>query len=230
MRILVVEDEQDLAEAIAEGLELDGYSVETLSDGNAASDMLACERFDLVLLDLNLPGKDGIAILQELREHDSETKILILSARDTVDSRVLGLDAGANDYLIKPFAFAELEARIRNLLRWEFTRRPDLITVGDLAFDLCSKTATAHGIEIELRRKELEILEVLMLHAEQPVSQEDLLERAWSSDRNMFSNAVRVHVSSLRKKLVASLGYDPIRTVVGRGYALCSPRTGYDNE
>lgn len=220
MRILLAEDERDLAEAVAEGLDLDGYSVEVASDGIRASELLAFEKYDLVLLDLNLPGKDGIDILQDLRSNDVETKVLILSARDAVESRVKGLDAGANDYLVKPFAFAELEARIRNLLRWEFTNRESVLAAGELSLDTRTRTVRARGVEIPLRRKELDILEVLMLRANEAVSQEELLERAWSSDRNMFSNAVRVHISALRKKLGAALGYDPIQTVVGRGYIL----------
>ena len=132
MRILLVEDERDLAEAIAEGLDLDGYSVEIVSDGILASELLTYEKFDLVLLDLNLPGKDGIDILRDLRSRDTETKVLVLSARDAVESRVKGLDAGANDYLVKPFAFAELEARVRNLMRWEFTNRNSVLVAGEL--------------------------------------------------------------------------------------------------
>lgn len=220
MRILLVEDERDLAEAIAEGLDLDGYSVEIVSDGILASELLTYEKFDLVLLDLNLPGKDGIDILRDLRSRDTETKVLVLSARDAVESRVKGLDAGANDYLVKPFAFAELEARVRNLMRWEFTNRNNVLVAGELSFDTRARTVHACGTEVPLRRKEIDILETLMLHPDEPVSQEELLERAWGSDRNMFSNAVRVHISALRKKLGAALGYDPIQTFVGKGYML----------
>ncbi|MDO5043075.1 MAG: response regulator transcription factor [Slackia sp.] len=230
MRILLVEDERDLAEAVAEGLDFDGYSVEIALDGIRASELLAYEKFDLVLLDLNLPGKDGIDILQNLRSHDTETKVLVLSARDAVENRVKGLDAGANDYLVKPFDFAELEARIRNLLRWEFTNRKDTIVAGDLSLDTRTRIIRAHETEIPLRRKELDILETLMLRSGETVSQEELLERAWSSDRNMFSNAVRVHISALRKKLNAALGYDPIQTVVGKGYMLQKNAGEAENE
>lgn len=230
MRILLVEDERDLAEAVAEGLDFDGYSVEIASDGIRASELLAYEKFDLVLLDLNLPGKDGIDILQNLRSHDTETKVLVLSARDAVENRVKGLDAGANDYLVKPFDFAELEARIRNLLRWEFTNRKDTIVAGDLSLDTRTRIIRARETEIPLRRKELDILETLMLRSGETISQEELLERAWSSDRNMFSNAVRVHISALRKKLNAALGYDPIQTVVGKGYMLQKNAGEVENE
>lgn len=230
MRILLVEDERDLAEAVAEGLDFDGYSVEIASDGIRASELLAYEKFDLVLLDLNLPGKDGIDILQNLRSHDTETKVLVLSARDAVENRVKGLDAGANDYLVKPFDFAELEARVRNLLRWEFTNRKDTIVAGDLSLDTRTRIIRARETEIPLRRKELDILETLMLRSGETISQEELLERAWSSDRNMFSNAVRVHISALRKKLNAALGYDPIQTVVGKGYMLQKNAGEAENE
>lgn len=230
MRILLVEDERDLAEAVAEGLDFDGYSVEIASDGIRASELLSYEKFDLVLLDLNLPGKDGIDILQNLRSHDAETKVLVLSARDAVENRVKGLDAGANDYLVKPFDFAELEARVRNLLRWEFTNRKDTIVAGDLSLDTRTRIIRARETEIPLRRKELDILETLMLRSGETISQEELLERAWSSDRNMFSNAVRVHISALRKKLNAALGYDPIQTVVGKGYMLQKNAGEVENE
>lgn len=229
MRILVIEDERDLAEALTEGLILDGYTAEYVLSGNAASELLAHEWFDLVMLDLNLPERDGLEILRELRERNVETKILILSARDSIESRVAGLDAGANDYLVKPFAFAELEARVRNLLRWEFTRRDDMLTVGEISLDLRSQRALARNTELNLRRKELDILEVLIREAGRPVSQEELFERAWGSNRDLFSNAVRVHVSALRKKLIAALQYDPIRTEVGRGYILQEGKTEASN-
>lgn len=230
MRILLVEDELDLAEAIAEGLDLDGYSVEIASDGIRASELLAYETFDLVLLDLNLPGRDGIDILRDLRSRDVETKVLVLSARDAVESRVKGLDAGANDYLVKPFAFAELEARVRNLMRWEFVNRDSVLVAGGLTFDTRSRTVRARGAEVPLRRKELDILEIFMLRPDEVISQEELLERAWGSDRNMFSNAVRVHISALRKKLGSALGYDPIQTFVGKGYMLRKGEGAAENE
>ncbi|AEB07610.1 two component transcriptional regulator, winged helix family [Coriobacterium glomerans PW2] len=218
MRLLVVEDERDLADAIAEGLRLDGYAVETCADGQMASELLAVESYDLVILDLNLPGKDGIEILRELRESARDIKVLILSARSSVADRVNGLDSGANDYLIKPFAFEELEARIRALTHRSFTQAASVLRCGDLRLDTIGRTLRVGSREIALTRKELAVLEHLLLHRGEVVSQEDLLDHIWDRDANTFSNVVRVHVASLRKKLRAEVGDDVVKTRIGEGY------------
>ena len=184
------------------------------------STCLASERYDLVLLDLNLPGADGMTVLRTLRQTDRETRVLILSARSEVADKVEGLDAGANDYLAKPFHLEELEARIRSLTLRQFTQNDVVLHCGPLSFDTRSRTATAAGQPLALTRKETGILEYLLLHQGRPVSQEELMEHVWDNSVDSFSNSIRVHISALRKKLRAALGYDPIRNRIGEGYLM----------
>ena len=220
MRLLVVEDEHSLREDIARKLRLSGYEVDACADGEAALEALAAERYDLVLLDLNLPKVDGMQVLRSLRQHDLETCVLILSARSEIADKVEGLDAGANDYLAKPFHLAELEARIRSLTLRQFTQKDVLLRCGALAFDTRSRTASVNGQAMTLTRKETGILEYLMVHQGRPVSQEEMMEHVWDNSVDSFSNSIRVHISALRKKLRAALGYDPIRNRIGEGYLM----------
>ena len=220
MRILVVEDERSLCDAIVRSLRRLAYSVDYCHDGRDAMDCLAVERFDLVVLDLNLPGADGMTVLRTLREVDCETKVLILSARSEVAEKVAGLDAGANDYLTKPFHLEELAARIRSLTLRRFTQNDVLLTCGNLTFDTKARRAFAGDEALSLTRKETGILEYMMLNQGRPVSQEELLEHVWDSSVNNFSNSIRVHISALRKKLRAALGHDPIRNRIGEGYVM----------
>ena len=176
MRILVVEDERELCDTIAEGLRLDGYAVDTSYDGAEAYELLYVERYDLVVLDLNLPHMDGIDILKAIRQHNEELKILILSARGSVRERVQGLEFGANDYLIKPFAFEELEARIKGLLRRKFVQFQSVLTVDKVALDTNKRVVKVAEKEIELTKKEFGILEYLMLNLERIVGKEELIE------------------------------------------------------
>ena len=220
MRILVVEDERALCETIVRSLRRLAYSVDPCYDGDTAIDLLGSERYDLVLLDLNLPGADGMTVLRTLRQTDRETKVLILSARSEVADKVEGLDAGANDYLAKPFHLEELEARIRSLTLRQFTQNDVVLHCGPLSFDTRSRTATAAGQPLALTRKETGILEYLLLHQGRPVSQEELLEHVWDNSVDNFSNSIRVHISALRKKLRAALGYDPVRNRIGEGYLI----------
>ena len=217
MRLLVIEDERDLCEDIAKKLRLSGYEADTCVDGEAALELLAVERYDLVLLDLNLPK---VTVLRTLREHDQETGVLILSARSEISDKVDGLDAGANDYLSKPFHLEELEARVRSLTRRRFVQQDVCLRCGGLTFDTRSRTATADGQTLSLTRKESGILEYLLLNRGRPVSQEELIEHVWDSSVDSFSNSIRVHISMLRKKLRAALGYDPIRNKIGQGYEI----------
>ena len=225
MHLLVVEDERALCDTIVRSLRRLAYSVDFCYDGDRALELLAAEQYDLVLLDLNLPGKDGMTVLRTLRQTDRETRVLILSARGEVEDKVQGLDAGANDYLAKPFHLAELEARIRSLTLRRFTQQDVLLRCGELSFDTRSRTAAVHGEPLARTRKETGILEYLMVHKVRPVSQEELIDHVWDNSVDNFSNSIRVHISALRKKLRAALGYDPIRNRIGEGYLMGGEET-----
>ncbi len=224
MRILVVEDEETLCENIAKGLKIDGYEVDTCFDGESALDMILSESYDLIILDLNLPKMDGMEILENLRKDDPETAILILSARGQLEDKIAGLDAGANDYLCKPFHFEELEARVRSLTRRRIVQNNIILECGELSLNTKSRTLFAKGNEIFLTRKEFGLLEYLILHQENPISQEELIEHVWDASVDNFSNSIRVHISALRKKLRTALGYDPIINRVGQGYLIGVPK------
>ena len=201
MHILVVEDERILCETIARSLKRLAYSVDCCYDGITAMQMLADDNFDLVVRDLNLPDADGMTVLRTLRKTDRDTKVLILSARSEVSDKVDGLDAGANDYLAKPFHLEELAARIRSLTLRQFTQNDVVLTCGDVSFDTKSRKAIVGGEPLPLTRKETGIL-------------------VWDNSVDNFSNSIRVHISALRKKLRTSLGYDPIRNRIGEGYVM----------
>ena len=223
MRLLIVEDEQDLRQTMAQVLRSDGYEVDACGDGGTALELAMVESYDLILLDLNLPIMDGMEVLRRLRMENAEVKILILSARTELQDR---LDFGANDYLTKPFHFAELEARIRSLTRRRFVQEDTVLSCGGISFDTVSRTATAGGRVLDLPRKEAGLLEYLLLHQGRVVSAEELMEHLWDGSVNSFSNAVRVHISALRKKLRSVLGYDPIQNKVGQGYTLVIEKEG----
>ena len=220
MRLLVVEDERALCESIAKGLRLDGYEVDTAFDGEEAMDIISTDSYDLIILDLNLPGMDGLDILKNMRENDNETNVLILSARGGLNDKIEGLDSGANDYLCKPFHFEELEARVRSLTRRRTVQNNIVLECGEISLNTKTRTAFAKGEEVLLTRKELAILEYLILHQGRPVSQEELIEHVWDSSVDSFSNSIRVHISALRKKIRTALGYDPITNRVGQGYVI----------
>ena len=220
MHILVVEDERALCETIVRSLRRLAYSVDCCYDGNRAIELLGVEQYDLVLLDLNLPGADGMTVLRTLRQSDRDTRVMILSARSEVMDKVEGLDAGANDYLAKPFHLEELEARIRSLTRRQFTQNDMVLSCGRVSFDTKTRSAMADGRRLTLTRKEIGILEYLLLNQGRPVSQEELLDHVWDNSVDSFSNSIRVHISALRKKLRAELGFDPIRNRIGEGYVM----------
>ena len=220
MRILVVEDELDLQEAIADGLRMSGYAVDACDNGETAYELLYEVDYDLVVLDLNLPKMNGYEVLEKIRPEKPELRVLILSARSNVIEKVRGLDLGANDYLAKPFDFIELEARIRSLLRSKFMQNSSLLSHGPLKVDLSKRIAFAEGVELPLTKKEFALLEYLLFQKERVISQEELIEHVWDQNADSFSAAIRVHVSTLRKKLKAVLAYDPIGTKIGEGYFL----------
>ena len=207
MRLLIVEDEKELCDTISKSLYESGYEVDTCYDGHEALDYILTEDYDLIVLDLNLPGMDGM-------------DILILSARSQIIDKVEGLDAGANDYMEKPFHIQELEARIRSLTRRKFVQKDICLHCKDIKFDTKKREAYAKGILVPLTRKENGILEYLLLNQGRPVSQEELIEHVWDASIDSFSGSIRVHMSSLRKKFKAVLGYDPIVNKIGEGYKL----------
>ena len=224
MRLLIVEDEIELCDTVAKTLYRAGYEVDTCYDGSEALDYILAENYDLIVLDLNLPGMDGMELLKELRKKNEETKVLILSARSQIADKVEGLDAGANDYMEKPFHLQELEARIRSLTRRKFVQKDVCLTCGDIRFDTKKREAYAKGEFVALTRKENGILEYLLLNQGRPVSQEELIEHVWDASADSFSGSIRVHMSSLRKKLKAVLGYDPILNKIGEGYKVVEGR------
>ena len=220
MRILVIEDEKELCDSIKEGLILDGYEVDACYNGLDGEDMATVETYDLILLDLTLPNMDGMEILQSVRSQNALVPILILSARVQTEDKVEGLDRGANDYLTKPFDFSELEARIRSLTRRKFVQKSIYLSFDGLELDTKSRRLHYNGEEIFLTKKEMGILEYLLLNQERVVSQEEIIEHVWNNEVNEFSNSIRVHISALRKKLREKMGHDPIVNKVGQGYIL----------
>ena len=220
MHILIIEDEEQLCRSVAEGLRIDGYETDICFDGDEGLCLCMTENYDLILLDLNLPGTDGLEILRQFRKHNTNTPVLILSARDQIEDKVNGLDLGANDYLTKPFHFQELEARIRSLTRRKFIQKDVCLSYGDIRFATKKREACANGEPVSLTRKENGILEYMLLNQGRPVSQEELIEHVWDASVDSFSGSIRVHVSSLRRKLKAVLSYDPIVNKIGEGYRL----------
>ena len=175
--------------------------MDVCNDGEEALDMIYAEMYDLIVLDLNLPGVDGMEILRELRKEDEETKVLILSARSQIADKIEGLDAGANDYMEKPFHLQELEARVRSLTRRKFIQKNVCLECNGIRFDIRERVAYAEENPVALTRKENGILEYLLLNQGRPVSQEELIEHVWDSSVDSFSGSIRVHMSSLRRKL-----------------------------
>lgn len=221
MKLLLVEDEILLSAAIAKGLRKRGYAVDCAFDGEAALEQLSINEYDLLILDLNLPKLDGMEVLRQIREKDTNLRILILSARSSVPDKIAGLDNGSNDYLTKPFDFAELEARIRVLLRQEVQMKNAILSCGVLQLDTAARIAHWKDTPVELTKKEYGILEYLMAHQDRVVPAEELIEHVWDSESDPFSNSFRFHISSLRKKLSAICGTDNlIVTLRGQGYRM----------
>ena len=222
MRILVVEDEQKVADALREGLEDERYDVVVERTGKGAFFRVNTETFDVVLLDLTLPGRDGLEILRALRQRRMETPVLVLTARDSLEDRVTGLDAGADDYLVKPFAFAELLARIRALVRRGRVADAPRLTVGDLEMDLVTRKVLRGGRPVDLTVREFELLEFLMRYQSQVVSRETLARDVWKETARTtpLDNVIDVHIARLRRKVDLEHGVKLIHTVRGVGFML----------
>jgi len=220
LRILLVEDEPRMAQVIAKGLREHSYAVDVAEDGNAALYQTSINDYDLILLDVLLPGRDGFEVCRELRARGDARPVLMLTARATVDDRITGLDAGADDYLTKPFAFRELLARVRALLRREPQLRADQFQLDDLVVNSASHRVTRAEREIELTAKEYALLEYLARHAGRLVSRAEIAEHVWDDSFDPFSNTIEVYVNRLRKKIDEDHSVKLIHTRRGEGYLL----------
>ena len=220
MRVLVVEDEPKMAGLVKRGLEEEGMAVDVAARGEDAVWMAGSTEYDAVVLDVMLPGLDGFEVCRRLRADDVWTPVLMLTARDAVEDRVAGLDGGADDYLVKPFSFEELLARLRALARRGAAERPSVLEVGDLRLEPATRRVTRGGVEISLSRKEFALLETLMLRPGRALSRLQLLEHAWDDTYENRSNVVDVYIRYLREKVDRPFGADTIETVRGVGYRL----------
>jgi DNA-binding response OmpR family regulator len=220
MRVLVVEDERRLSSIIRRGLIEEGYAVDAVYDGEEAQYMAETTTYDVIILDIMLPKKDGIAVCKDLRAKKVNTPILMLTARDSIEDRVKGLDSGADDYLIKPFAFSELLARIRALLRRESLSKTPKIEVGDLILDTLTREAWHGKRKIELTTKEYSILEYFMSHPNMVITRTMLEENAWDYEYDSMSNIIDVYIRRLRRKIDGEGEDSLIQTVRGAGYRL----------
>ncbi len=220
MRILLAEDERDLNRIITQKLTSDGYSVDSCFDGEEALDILEYTDYDAVILDIMMPKMDGLTVLRKFRAAGKTTPVLILTARDAVADRVTGLDAGANDYLVKPFSFDELMARLRAMTRTSFGRVSNVLRVADLTMDCAAHTVTRGGRPISLSAKEYALLEYLMNNPGIVLSREQIEDHIWNFDYEGGTNVVDVYVSYLRRKIDSGSDVKLIHTVRGRGYVL----------
>jgi DNA-binding response OmpR family regulator len=220
MRILLVEDDRKAARLLTKGLQEEGFVVDFAATGEVGEEMATVNEYDVIILDWLLPGKDGLTVCGALRAAGSSTPILMLTARDTVADRVSGLTTGADDYLTKPFAFSELLARVRALLRRAGVARPAVLKVADLTLDTVTRRVSRAGVPISLTPKEYAILEVLMRNAGEVVTRTRLTEGVWDQAAEVLDNLVDVHVKNLRKKTERETEAPLIHTVRGIGYRL----------
>jgi DNA-binding response OmpR family regulator len=220
MRILVVEDDKKVASFLAKGLREEGYTVDVSHDGDGGLVMAHVHDYDLLLLDVMLPGKSGLEVLRDVRGRQKSTPVLMLTARAAEEDVVLGLDAGADDYLTKPFGFDELLARVRALLRRGGAARPDRLLYADLELDRVGHVARLRGEALVLTPKEFQLLEFFLLNPERVVRRTELLEKVWDLHFDPMSNVVDVHVGHLRRKLKAAGSDDLLHTMRGVGYVL----------
>lgn len=222
MKILLVEDQEELREILEKRLKKE-YSVDSCKDGESALDFLSVYTYDLVLLDIMLPRLDGLGVLKWMRQKKIATPVLLLTAKGDIKDRVRGLDSGADDYLVKPFSYEELLARIRVLVRRNTHQLTSLLKVGDLEADTVNKTVSRGGVPISLTAKEFKLLEYMMHHPNVLLTREQLGQRAWDSTFEGGSNIVDVYIRYLRKKIDEGFEYKMIRTIRGQGYRLEEP-------
>ncbi len=220
MRILVVEDEKSLNESISQLLKKEHYTVDSCLRGDEAGDYIRCAEYDAILLDIMLPGKNGLSILRELRAQGNHTPVLLLTAKDSISDRVNGLDAGADDYLVKPFASDELLARIRVMIRRSSVNSTNVFSVSDLTVDCDSRTVTRNGNKITLSGKEFDILEYMIRNNGIVLSRDKINNHIWSYDYSGASNIVDVYIRYLRKKIDEGYSTKLIHTIRGAGYVL----------
>jgi two-component system copper resistance phosphate regulon response regulator CusR len=219
MRILVVEDDRKVASFIHDGLAQEGYAVDVLHDGNHAGEQaLACD-YDAVVLDLMLPGRSGFQVLRDIRARKATVPILILTAKDSLEERVAGLDSGADDYMVKPFALAELSARLRAVLR-RGTARENTLRVAGLEMDTVRRTVRRDGKSIDLKPKEYALLEFLVRNSDRPVTKSLIIEHVWNIHFDSVSNVVEVNINALRNKIDRGFDRPLIHTIRGVGYIL----------
>jgi len=219
VRILVIEDDRKVARFIEQGLEQEGYAVDVLHDGVDAGEQARLADYDAVVLDLMLPGRSGAQVLRDIRARKPALPVLILSAKDSLEERVAGLDAGADDYMAKPFALAELSARLRALLRRGLPHETKL-RLADLEMDTIRRTVTRAGRPIDLTPKEYALLEFLLRHSDRPVTRSLIVEHVWDIHFDSVSNVVEVHVNALRNKIDRGFPSPLIHTIRGVGYIL----------
>jgi two-component system copper resistance phosphate regulon response regulator CusR len=221
-RILIAEDEGRIASFLEKGLRANGFSTDVAADGEEALRLARSGRFDLLILDLGLPGKDGFEVLHELRDAGQQLPVVILTARDSVGDTVAGLEGGADDYITKPFSFDELLARVRVRLRGERAAEPTVLKIGDAALDLRTRQGVIEGRAVDLSAREFALAELFFRHPGQVLSREQLLSHVWGYDFDPGSNIVDVYVGYLRRKL----GKDRITSIRGMGYRLEKERSG----
>ena len=219
MRVLVIEDDRKVARFIQTGLEQEGYGVDLLNDGAAAGDQALAIDYDAVLLDLMLPGRSGFQVLRDIRARKAALPVLILTAKDALEERVAGLDAGADDYMTKPFALAELSARLRALLR-RGAPRESVLRLADLEMDTIRRKVRRAGTTIDLTPKEYALLEILLRNTDRPVTKALIIEHVWDIHFDSISNVVEVHINSLRNKIDKGFQFALIHTIRGVGYVL----------
>lgn len=220
MRLLYAEDEEDLNKVVTKKLTEEGFSVDSCFDGREAIDNVQFTEYDAAILDIMMPHADGFAVLKELRKLKKNTPVLFLTARDSIEDRVTGLDSGANDYLVKPFSFEELLARIRVLTREKHGLTENILSIADLSLNLSSHTVTRGGTEINLTSKEYQLLEYLLYNKEKVLSREKIENHIWNYDYEGGTNVIDVYIRYLRKKIDDGFPTKLIHTVRGAGYVI----------